>query len=93
VSQFQTDPVLEAFRVPSCKSEEKTSLALNPPYQLYERQQKVVTKMLSIENRKTAFCETEMYEEYMPGSTGWSLIAKAERNVAITVGVVADAIG
>jgi hypothetical protein len=92
-SQFQTDPVLEAFRVPSCNSEEKSNIALNPPYKLYERQQKVVTKMLSIENRKTLFCETEMYEEYMPGSTGWSLIAKAERNVAITGGVVADAIG
>lgn len=49
--------------------------------------------MLAIENRETIFEEIEMFEEHMPGSTGWSLIAKAQRNARISGGVIADAIG
>ena len=92
-SQFQADPVLDAFRVSSCSAEDPTDVMLKPPFKLYDRQQKVVTKMLAVENRKTTFEEIEMYEEYMPGSTGWSVIAKAQRQTSIAGGVIADAIG
>jgi hypothetical protein len=92
-SQFQTDPILDAFRVPSCHAERPTDIQIKNPYHLYERQQKALTKMIAIENGQTKFNEMEMYEEYMPGSTGWSLIAKAERQASITGGVIADAIG
>ena len=92
-SQFQTDPILDAFRVPSCHAEPPTDVQIKKPYHLYERQQKALTKMIAIENGQTKFNEIEMYEEYMPGSTGWSLIAKAERQASITGGVIADAIG
>jgi hypothetical protein len=92
-SQFQTDPILDAFRVPSCRAEPPTDVQIKEPYHLYERQQKALTKMIAIENGQTKFNEMEMYEEYMPGSTGWSLIAKAEREASISGGVIADAIG
>jgi hypothetical protein len=92
-SQFQSDPILDAFCVPGCHDEVPTQVQLKVPYQLYERQQKVVTKMRAIENRETIFEEIEMYEEHMPGSTGWSLIAKAQRDAKISGGVIADAIG
>jgi hypothetical protein len=92
-SQFQSDPVLDVFRVPSCHAENPTDVELKKPHQLYERQKKVVAKMRAIENRETLFNEIEMYEEHMPGSTGWSLIAKAQRDARITGGVIADAIG
>lgn len=49
--------------------------------------------MLAIEKRETVFSEMEMYEEHMPGATGWSLIAMAQRDAKICGGVVADAIG
>ena len=68
-------------------------MALDRPFQLYDRQKKVVTKMLAIENRETVFTETEMYEEHMPGNTGWSLVARAQRKARIAGGVIADAIG
>eukprot|EP00980_Cylindrotheca_fusiformis_P003492 scaffold781_cov132-Cylindrotheca_fusiformis.AAC.11 len=92
-SQFQSDPILDPFVVPGCHKEEPTEVTLKAPYELYERQQKVVSKMLAIENRETIFSEIEMYEEHMPGSTGWSLIAKAQRDARIAGGVIADAIG
>mmetsp|Transcript_15839 Transcript_15839/g.39337 ORF Transcript_15839/g.39337 Transcript_15839/m.39337 type:complete len:1761 (-) Transcript_15839:1193-6475(-) len=90
---FQQDPRLDDFIVPSCISESLTKVGLKAPYFLYERQQKVVTKMRAIENRETCFEETEMYEEYMPGSTGWSIVAMANRKANISGGVIADAIG
>jgi hypothetical protein len=92
-SQFQGDPALDAFRVPSCNSESPTNIQLRKPYVLYERQKRVVTKMLAIENRETIFEEIEMVEEHMPGSTGWTLIAKAQRDARISGGIIADAIG
>mmetsp|Transcript_36589 Transcript_36589/g.88683 ORF Transcript_36589/g.88683 Transcript_36589/m.88683 type:complete len:2159 (+) Transcript_36589:2-6478(+) len=92
-SQFQSDPKVDAFRVPSCKDEQPIKVELKKPFKLYERQQKVVSKMLAIENRVTDFAEIEMYEEHMPGSTGWTVIAKAQRNAKIAGGVIADAIG
>jgi len=49
--------------------------------------------MMAIENRETNFAEIEMYEEYMPGSTGWTVIAKAQRNPKIAGGMIADALG
>lgn len=92
VSQ-QSDPVTTTFKVRNCDSFEATAVELRPPYQLYERQQKVVTKMLAIEERKTTFEELEMSEFEMPGSTGLSLAAKATRNTTLCGGVIADAIG
>lgn len=92
-TQLQTDPTLEAFRVPSCHEEQPTMVGLREPYSLYERQQKVVSKMLAIERGDTRFVELEMYEEAMPGAIPWSLIAKAERERPICGGVIADAIG
>lgn len=92
-SQFQSDPVVDIFVVPSCHDEEISEVKLKDPYKLYERQKRVVTKMRAIENRETIFNEMEMYEEHMPGSTGWSLIARAQRNARISGGVIADAIG
>ena len=92
-SQFQSDPVIDAFVVPGCRNEDTTEVKLKHPYELYERQKKVVTKMCAIENREIIFSEIEMYEEHMPGSTGWSLIAKAQRDARISGGVIADAIG
>lgn len=92
-AQFQSDPILDAFVVPGCHEELPTDVALRAPYQLYDRQKKVVSKMLAIENRETIFTETEMYNEYMPGSTGWSLTARAQRDARIAGGVIADAIG
>jgi hypothetical protein len=85
-SQFQSDPILDPFLVPGCHEEDPTEVQLKPPYQLYERQKKVVTKMRAIENRETIFNEIEMYEEHMPGSAGWSLIAKAQRDARIVGG-------
>eukprot|EP00957_Ditylum_brightwellii_P044118 3347797-Ditylum_brightwellii.AAC.1 len=70
-----------------------TSVSLKEPYKLYERQQKAVTKMCSIEDGNTLFEELEMSEQEMPGSAGWSLIAKATRETKISGGVIADAIG
>lgn len=85
-SQFQSDPILDPFIVPGCREEQPSEVELKQPYQLYERQAKVVTKMQAIENRETVFSEIEMYEEHMPGSTGWSLIAKAQRDARIAGG-------
>ena len=88
----QVDPVLDMFKVYSCDDEEPTSVQLKRPYKLYARQQKALTKMLAIENRKTSFEEIEMSEHAMPGDTGWSVTAKATRMTTICGGVIADAI-
>jgi len=89
----QTDPVLDPFHVSNCESLEPTSVRLQEPYELYDRQMKVVTKMAQIEDGKTKFEEIEMFDEPMPGSSGWSLVAKATRTKGIRGGVIADAIG
>ena len=49
--------------------------------------------MLAIEERRTNFEEMEISEHNMPGSVGWSCMARATRNAKISGGVVADAIG
>lgn len=92
VSQ-QADPVINPFTVYNCNSEDTTNVPLKAKLRLYERQQKVVTKMIAIEDGKTSFEEVEMSEYEMPGSTGLSLIAKASRKAYIRGGVIADAIG
>ena len=89
----QTDPVLDPFHVSNCESLEPTSVSLEEPYELYDRQKKVVTKMAQIEDGNTNFEEIEMFDEPMPGSSGWSLVAKATRTKGIRGGVIADAIG
>lgn len=89
----QSDPVTSPFVVRNCNSEEPTNVPLQAPYALYPRQQRVVRKMLSIEEENTSFEELEMNEIEMPGSAGLSLIAKASRNRKICGGVIADAIG
>jgi len=90
---YQEDPVLERFRLHSCHDLNKTFVKLKQPYELYERQQKAVTKMLGIEERFVNFEEIEMNEQPMPGSTAWSLVAKASRSTNLRGGVIADAIG
>ena len=90
---LQSDPEYSPFKVFPCRNESPTAVSLKPPYCLYERQQKVVTKMSLIESGDVSFDELEMAEHEMPGSTGFSLIAKASRKRKISGGVIADAIG
>lgn len=92
VSQ-QKDPEIRAFKVLNCDGEKPTSVNLKAPHQLYERQQKVVSKMLDIENAKTPFEELELSEHEMPGALGLSLVARASRSRKISGGVICDAIG
>ena len=89
----QTDPVLDPFVVSNCETLQQTTIELDTPHELYDRQKKVVTKMAAIEDGETIFEELEMFDEQMPGSTGWSCIAKATRSRNIQGGVIADAIG
>ena len=89
----QSDPILHPFKVNNCDEQTPTFVPLKKPFTLYERQQKAVTKMIAIENQQTAFEEIEMSEQELPGSTGWSLIAKASRTRKICGGVIADCIG
>lgn len=89
----QNDPVTAAFKVSNCDSEKISDISLNGGFSLYERQAKVVTKMVAIENGSTDFEELEMSEHEMPGSTRLSLIAKATRTAKVRGGVIADAIG
>ena len=89
----QSDPVVSPFKVSNCDAEQAKFVALKEPHVLYERQQKVVSKMLAIEDLKTNFEELEMSEQEMPGSSGLSLIAKASRDRKLCGGVIADAIG
>jgi hypothetical protein len=90
---LQSDPITAPFQVHNCHSCTPTNILLKAPHKLYDRQQKVVTKMLDIENGNTPFEELEMAEFEMPGQTGLSLIAKATRPRKICGGVIADAIG
>ena len=89
----QSDPITSPFKVRNCDKEEPTFVKLSEPYNLYERQQKVVSKMLAIEDKRTTFNEIEMSEQEMPGSSGLSLIAKASRDRKLCGGVICDAIG
>jgi hypothetical protein len=89
----QSDPQINPYKVGNCSSFNSTRVDLNEPYQLYDRQQKVVTKMLAIEDQETSFWEVEMSEFELPGNFGFSLIAKAQRCSKIRGGVIADAIG
>lgn len=102
----QSDPVITDFTVGPCDAEKSTEVKLKGPHKLYERQQKVVTKMLAIESQTTTFEEIEISEQEMPGSTGLSILAKASRIATICgglnleqnlefifLGVIADAIG
>ncbi|KAL9190563.1 hypothetical protein ACHAXT_000269 [Thalassiosira profunda] len=93
LSSSQKDPVLERFRLHNCSDLPETRVPLKAPHQLYERQQKAVTKMLRVERGEVEFDEIEMSEQVMPGSTGWSLVAKASRTTRLRGGVIADAIG
>lgn len=90
---LQTDPVITPFKVKSCENEIPTDVSLTSPYELYPRQQKVVTKMYNIEASNTEFEELEMLEHQLPGSTGISMICKATRKTRLRGGVIADAIG
>jgi site-specific DNA-cytosine methylase len=92
-TSLQSDPEYSPFKVYKCDEEEKTDVLLKSPFALYERQQKVVTKMSMIEQGNIDFEELEMSEHEMPGSAGYSVIAKASRNRKISGGVIADAIG
>lgn len=89
----QSDPVIAPFTVGNCNKEKPASLLLKEPFRLYDRQQKVVTKMLAIEKGGKSLEELEMSEYQMPGSSGISLVAKATRTANIRGGVIADAIG
>ncbi len=90
---LQTDPVITPFKVKSCDNEDATNVILKKPHKLYLRQQKVVTKMLSIEKSNVPFEEIEMIENPLPGSTGLSMTSQAKRTVRLRGGVIADAIG
>ena len=63
-----------------------TTIALEKPHKLYERQKKVLTKMIRVESGEIVFDEQEMSEEIMPGSTGWSIIAKASKPASLRGG-------
>jgi len=92
-SSQQKDPILRRFLLHNCRELDETSVKLKGNFDLYERQKKAVTKMLNIEGGKVTFEEIEMSEQPMPGSTGWSLVAKASRTSQLRGGVIADAIG
>ena len=89
----QKDPVLRRFLLHNCRELDETSVELKGNFDLYERQKKALTKMLNIEGGNVDFEEIEMSEQPMPGSTGWSLVAKAKRTSQLKGGVIADAIG
>lgn len=90
---LQTDPVITPFKVKSCENEVPTDVPLKDNFKLYERQQKVVTKMIEIENGNSSFEELEMMEHGLPGSTGISMTCRATRKAKLKGGVIADAIG
>ena len=77
--QGQRDPSHDRFKVRSCLDENPVNISLNEPYNLYDRQQKVVSKMLKIEERGTEYEEVEMSQHVMPGSMEWSVVAKVSR--------------
>lgn len=90
---LQDDPVIDPFKVKTCRDEAITNIELKKPYSLYDRQKKVITKMLNIEHGVTQFEELEMVEHALYGSSGLSLTTIAKRNSKLRGGVIADAIG
>ncbi len=92
-SNQQKDPILRRFLLHNCRDMDETSVELKGNFDLYERQKKALTKMLNIEGGNVDFEEIEMNEQSMPGSTSWSLVAKAARTSKLKGGVIADAIG
>ncbi|GKY91341.1 hypothetical protein MPSEU_000106300 [Mayamaea pseudoterrestris] len=89
----QIDPPSNPFIVHNCDKEPSTEVPLQGLHSLYPRQERVVSKLIAIENGETSYEEVELSEFEMPGSTGFSLMAKASRTSHICGGVVADAIG
>lgn len=49
----QSDPIVSPFKVSSCDTEQAVCVPLAESFELYERQQKVVSKMLKIEESRT----------------------------------------
>jgi hypothetical protein len=92
-TSLQEDHVINPFKVRTCDKEEPIDVPLKEPFSLYERQQKVVAKMINIENSKASFEELEMVEKPLYGSSGLSLTTQAKRMTQIRGGVIADAIG
>ena len=86
LSSTQEDPILERFLLHNCSELPMTTIALEKPHKLYERQKKVLTKMIRVESGEIVFDEQEMSEEIMPGSTGWSIIAKASKPASLRGG-------
>jgi len=91
--QGQQDPSHDRYVVKSCQKETPMDVKLHSGHKLYERQQKVVSKMFQIEERKTEYTEVEMSQHLMPGSVEWSVVARASRKSNIRGGVICDAIG
>lgn len=82
-TSLQSDPSYERYTDFPCITQEPKHVALKQPFELYERQQKVVRKMLKIECGEVECDEIEMAENEMPGSTGLSVIAKASRTRSV----------
>lgn len=91
--QGQLDPSHDRFKVKNCKNEVPFNIPLKEPFELYERQQRVLSKMIQIEERKTEYEEVEMSQHVMPGSIDWSVVARVSRTAKIRGGVICDAIG
>jgi hypothetical protein len=92
-THLQDDPVIDPFKVKTCRNEATTNIDLKKPHNLYDRQKRVITKMLNIENGVTHFEELEMVEHALYGSSGLSLTTIAKRTSNLRGGVIADAIG
>lgn len=92
-TSLQEDPIISPFKVRTCDKEEPIDVLLKKPFSLYERQQKVVAKMINIEDCKASFEELEMVEKSLYGSSGLSLTTQAKRKTKLRGGVIADAIG
>jgi len=92
-TSLQKDPAINPFKVKACDDEEPAEIVLKEPFKLYQRQKKVITKMINIENAEASFEELEMVENPLYGSSGLSLTTQAKRTIKIKGGVIADAIG
>jgi len=90
---LQDDPIIDPFKVKTCRDEATTDIELKKPYSLYDRQKRVITKMLNIERGVTQFEELEMVENPLYGSSGLNVTTIAERVSKLGGGVIADAIG
>lgn len=88
------EPSIKVFKVPNSDSYQPTALTKSDGMllDLYPRQAKALTRMLSIENGDVQFAEEEQAEETLPG-VGWCLIGRASRTSKLRGGVLGDAIG